>query len=239
MKQANPIAASTSRVALVIDDEPQMRRLLKMTLEKQQFRVFEAGTGREGLEAATHRRPDIVLLDLGLPDLDGQAVLKRLREWSKVPVIILSVRDREGDKIEALDNGANDYVTKPFNEGELLARIRAVLRSAFPAADGGVLRTGPMEIDFDRHVVKVRGEQIKLTSIEYALLGLLVKHAGKVLTQRQIMREVWGPSNEAQTHYLRIYISRLRDKIEVNPANPDLIITEPGIGYRLLEATEA
>lgn len=235
MTAPNTTASTANKIALVIDDEPQMRRLLKMTLEKNNFRVFEAASGREGLETATHRRPDIILLDLGLPDMDGQSVLKGLREWSKVPVIILSVRDRESDKVEALDRGANDYVTKPFNEGELLARIRASLRSAFPSAQDAVFRNGPLKMDLDRHIVKVRGEQIKLTAIEYALLRMLVKHAGKVLTQRQIMREVWGPANETQTHYLRIYISHLRDKIETNPSQPELILTEPGIGYRLFE----
>ncbi len=230
---------TSHRIAVIIDDEPQMRRLLRLTLEKNDFRVFEAPTGQEGLTVITGRRPEVVILDLGLPDLDGQTVLKRLREWSKVPVIVLSVRDREDDKVAALDNGADDYLTKPFSEGELLARIRAALRHAYPSAQASVFRSAGFEIDLDRHVVKARGKELKLTATEYALLRLLVKHAGKVLTQRQIMREVWGPSYETQTHYLRIYIGHLREKLEPNPAQPELIITEPGIGYRLIETASA
>ena len=221
-------------VALVIDDEPQIRRLLRVTLEANGYRVFDAATGQDGVVQAAQRRPDVVLLDLGLPDLEGVEVLKRLREWSRVPVIILSVRDREDDKVAALDAGADDYVTKPFNSGELLARVRAALRHAQPAPEIAIFRSGGLEVDLTARVVKLDGKDIRLTATEYSLLRLFVQHAGKVLTHRQILREVWGPTCVEQTHYLRVYMAHLREKLEANPAQPERFITEPGVGYRLL-----
>ena len=221
-------------IALVIDDEPQMRRLLRVTLEANGYRVFDSATGDDGIVEAAQRRPDVVLLDLGLPDLDGVTVLKRLREWSHVPVIVLSVRDREDDKIAALDNGADDYVTKPFNSGELLARMRAALRHAQPQGADAIFRSGQTEVDLSARVVRKRGHEVKLTPTEYALLRLLVTHAGKVLTHRQLLTELWGANAVEQTHYLRVHIAHLRDKIEEDSSKPTLILTEPGVGYRLV-----
>lgn len=222
---------------LIIDDEIQMRRLLRVSLEANGYCISEAATGQEGIVQAAQCRPDLVLLDLGLPDMDGRVVLQRLREWSRVPVIILSVRDREDDKIAALDHGADDYVTKPFSTGELLARLRVALRHSQPAGEMSVYFNGPLEMDLVARVVKRKGQEVKLTATEYSLLRLFVVQAGKVLTHRQILREVWGPNCEEQTHYLRVYIAHLREKLETTPANPQLIITEPGIGYRLLDQT--
>jgi two-component system KDP operon response regulator KdpE len=176
-----------------------------------------------------------VLLDLGLPDLDGVTVLKRLREWSKVPVIILSVRDRESDKIAALDAGANDYVTKPFSPGELLARLRAAMRQVQPQGADAIFRNGDLEVDLAARVVRLKGKEVKLTATEYSLLRLFVTHVGKVLTHRQILREVWGANYETQSHYLRVYMAHLREKLEVNPAEPEMFITDSGVGYRLVE----
>jgi two-component system KDP operon response regulator KdpE len=223
-----------SPVALVIDDEIQIRRLLRLSLEANGYRVFEAVNGQTGLAEAAQRRPEIVVLDLGLPDMDGVSVLKRLREWSNVPVIVLSVRDREEDKIAALDNGADDYLTKPFSTGELLARLRVAQRHAQPPLDTAVFQTGNLEVDLTSRTVKVKGKSIKLTATEYALLQLFVRHAGKVLTHRQILKEVWGPTYIDQTHYLRVYMTHLRDKIEEHPSEPELLITESGVGYRLM-----
>jgi two-component system KDP operon response regulator KdpE len=222
-------------LALVIDDELQIRRLLRVCLEANGYRVSEAATGKEGLAEAAQRPPDVVLLDLGLPDMDGVAVLKRLREWSRVPVVVLSVRDREEDKIAALDNGADDYVTKPFATGELLARLRVAQRHALPAAENSVFRSGDLEVDLAARVVKLGGQEVKLTATEYSLLRLLVQHAGKVLTQRQILKEVWGPNAVEQTHYLRVYMAHLREKLERDPSQPRLFLTESGVGYRLME----
>ena len=220
--------------ALVIDDELQMRRLLRVCLEANGYRVSEAATGKEGIAEAAQHPPDVVILDLGLPDMEGVAVLKRLREWSRVPVVVLSVRDREEDKIAALDNGADDYVTKPFSSGELLARLRVAQRHAAPASEATVFRSGQLEVDLAARVVKLKGKEVKLTSTEYSLLRLFVQHAGRVLTHRQILREVWGPNYVEQTHYLRVYLAHLREKLEANPAQPELLITEPGVGYRLV-----
>jgi DNA-binding response OmpR family regulator/signal transduction histidine kinase len=227
--------ANPATVALVIDDEPQIRRLLRVTLEANGYRVFDAATGQEGIVQAAQRQPEVILLDLGLPDLDGVSVLKRLREWCQVPVIILTVRDREADKIAALDHGADDYVTKPFSTGELLARLRVALRRAQPTPDTAVFRSGPLEVDLAARVVTVNGKEAKLTATEYSLLRLFVRHAGKVLTHRQLLREVWGESYVEQTHYLRVYMAHLRDKLEADPAQPKLFITDPGVGYRLIE----
>lgn len=222
-----------SQVALVIDDEIQIRRLLKISLEASGYRVYEAATGEAGLAEAAQRRPDIVILDLGLPDMDGVSVLKRLREWSNVPVVILSVRDRDDEKIAALDNGADDYLTKPFSTGELLARLRVAQRHAQPPLEEAVFRSEHLEVDLTSRTVKVNGKQIKLTATEYALLQLFVRHAGKVLTHRQILKEVWGPNYVEQTHYLRVYMTHLREKLEKNPSAPELLVTESGVGYRL------
>jgi two-component system KDP operon response regulator KdpE len=222
---------------LVIDDEPQIRRLLRITLEGNGYRVVDAGTGKEGLLQAAQCRPEVVLLDLGLPDLDGVEVLKRLREWSQVPVVVLSVRDREADKIETLDAGADDYVTKPFAAGELLARLRAALRHVQNAGGEAVFRSGGLEVDLAARTVRKDGQDIRLTPIEYALLRLFVVHAGKVLTHRHLLTEVWGPNAVEQTHYLRVHIAHLRDKIEDDPRRPERVTTEPGIGYRFMGTT--
>src|SRR4029077_3617869 len=197
---------------LIIDDEAQIRRLLRVCLETNGYRVSEAATGADGIREAAQRPPDVVILDLGLPDMDGVAVLKRLREWSRVPVVVLSVRDREEDKIAALDNGADDYITKPFSTGELLARLRVVHRHAQPISETAIFRSGDLEMDLTARVVRVKGKEVKLTATEYSLLRLFVQHAGKVLTHRQLLREVWGPNYAEQTHYLRVYIAHLRDK---------------------------
>ncbi len=223
-------------VALVIDDELQIRRLLRVTLEANGYRVFDAATGQDGIAQAAQRRPDVVLLDLGLPDLDGVEVLKRLREWSCVPVVVLSVRDREDDKVAALDAGADDYVTKPFASGELLARLRVAQRRAKPGPEESVFRSGDLDVDLARRIVLRSGKEVKLTATEYALLALLVRHAGRVLTHRQLLTEVWGPNATAQTHYLRVYVAHLREKLETDPAKPELILTESGVGYRLVAA---
>jgi len=221
-------------VALVIDDEPQMRRLLRVTLEGNGYRVCDVATGHEGVLQAAQSRPEVILLDLGLPDLDGLEVLKRIREWSRVPVLILSVRDREQDKITALDNGADDYVTKPFNTGELLARLRAAMRRIQPQGADAVFRGGDLEMDLAARVVRKGGKDVKLTPTEYSLLRLFVTHRGKVLTHRQLLTEVWGPNATNDTHFLRVHIAHLRDKIESNPARPEMLITESGVGYRFL-----
>lgn len=219
--------------ALIIDDEVQIRRLLRLTLESNGYKVFEATGGQEGLMQVAQRRPDVVLLDLGLPDIDGLTVLKRLREWSQTPVVILSVREREEDKVAALDVGADDYVTKPFGTAELLARLRVALRHTQSHGDVVVFRFGDIEVDLVQRTVRRKGQEVRLTATEYTLLQLFVKHAGKVLTQRQIMRDVWGPNYVEQTHYLRVYVKHLREKLEENPSRPELITTEPGVGYRL------
>ncbi len=221
--------------ALVIDDEVQLRRLLRVCLEANGYRVVDAAAGQEGIVAAAQSRPDVVILDLGLPDMTGVQVLQRLREWSRVPVVVLSVRDREEDKIAALDAGADDYVTKPFGTGELLARLRVAQRHAQPGPEPGVFRAGALEVDLTARVVRLKGREVKLTATEYSLLRLFVQHAGKVLTHRQILREVWGPRALEQTHYLRVYIAHLREKLETTPAEPRLIVTESGVGYRLME----
>lgn len=220
---------------LVIDDEPQIRRLLRVTLEAQGYAVTDAATGKDGIIQAAQSRPEIILLDLGLPDLDGVEVLKRIREWSRVPVIILSVRDREDDKVAALDAGADDFVTKPFSSGELLARLRTTLRRSQPQTAQSVFRSGDIEVDLANRLVHKNGQEIKLTPTEYALLRLLVVHAGKVLTHRQLLTEVWGPNSVEQTQYLRVHIAHLRNKLEDDAAQPKFILTEPAVGYRAIE----
>ena len=223
-------------VVLIIDDEVQIRRLLRVALEGSGYRVFDAATGQEGLIEAAQRRPDAVVLDLGLPDMDGVTVLQRLREWSQVPVLVLSVREGEDDKVSALDNGADDFVTKPFSTAEFLARLRVARRRGAPMADNAVFRSGRLEVDLSSRQVLVQGKEIKMTPTEYSLLRLLVRNAGKVVTHRQILKEVWGPNYGEQTHYLRVYIGHLREKLEVNPSRPELLVTEAGVGYRLLTA---
>lgn len=222
-------------LALVIDDELQIRRLLRVCLETNGYQVAEAANGQEGIAQAAQHPPQVVILDLGLPDMDGVTVLKRLREWSRAPVVVLSVRDHEDDKIAALDNGADDFVTKPFSTGELLARLRVAQRHAQPVADASVFRSGQLEVDLAARVVKAGRKEVRLTATEYALLCLFIRHAGKVLTHGQLLREVWGPNYAEQTHYLRVYMAHLRDKLEADPSRPQLFVTEPGVGYRLVE----
>jgi two-component system KDP operon response regulator KdpE len=221
--------------ALIIDDEPQIRRLLRVTLEATGYHVLDAATGQEGLVQAAQCRPNLILLDLGLPDMDGVVVLKRLREWSRVPIVILSVKDRDAEKAAALDAGADDFVTKPFGTAELLARLRVALRHSEEHAEPPVFRSGQLVVDLAERLVTVGGREVSFTATEYNLLRLLARHAGKVLTHRFLLREIWGPNAEKQSHYLRVYVARLREKIETDPARPVLLLTEPGIGYRLAE----
>jgi two-component system KDP operon response regulator KdpE len=222
-------------LVLVVDDEPQIRRLLALTLEANGYRTVSAVAGQEGLVLAAQHRPELVVLDLGLPDISGQEVLRRLREWSDVPVIILSVQDDENGKVAALDGGADDYVTKPFNTAELLARLRVALRHKSKPDQAAVFQSGRLVMDLAARRVTAAGREVKLTATEYSLLRLLVRHAGKVLTHRQILREVWGQGHDEDTHYLRVYIAHLREKIEADASRPTLITTEPGVGYRLVE----
>lgn len=219
---------------LVIDDEVQIRRLLRVTLESEGYRVREAETAQLGLAEAAQQPPDGIILDLGLPDMDGTLVIKRLREWSSIPVLILSVRDSEEDKIAALDAGADDYLTKPFGGRELLARVRAILRRAQPANEPAVVRMGDIEIDQAARVVRRDGREVRLTAKEYGLLRILVQHRGKVVTHRQILRELWGPNAEDNTHYLRVHMTHLRQKLETDPHVPRFLRTDSGIGYRLV-----
>jgi two-component system, OmpR family, KDP operon response regulator KdpE len=218
---------------LVIDDEVQIRRLLRVSLEKQGYAVFDAATGADGLQMVVGKKPDIVLLDLGLPDADGSAVLSDLRRWSSVPVIILSVRNSEEDIVALLDRGADDYLIKPFNTGELIARMRVALRHRAPGQSEEEFVTGRLSVRLLERDVRVAGEAVKLTPTEYALVRIFVQHAGRILTHGQILKEIWGPNAEEETNYLRVYITGLRKKIERNPAMPELLITEPGVGYRL------
>ena len=227
----------TSRIrALVVDDEPAILRLLKPALEANNYQFSSAGTVAEAIKRIATDSPDIVVLDIGLPDGDGKDVIRQVREWSDVPIIILSARDREAEKIEALDLGADDFVNKPFGVGELLARMRTALRHRMErAAETPVLRTADIDIDNVRHRVMRAGVEVKLTPKEFELLSFLAKHAGKVVTHRQILTAVWGPAHAADTQYLRVYVGQLRQKIEKDPGDPRIIITEPGIGYRIAE----
>lgn len=217
---------------LVVDDERPIRRFLNASLNGK-YTVSEAPNGEEAIRAVTAERPDLVILDLGLPDLDGVEVTRRLREWTQIPIIIVSVREQEADKIAALDAGADDYLTKPFSAGELMARIRVALRRSAQVENEPIFTSGGLRVDFTLRVVKVDGQLVTLTPTEYDLLKMLVKHAGKVLTHRQLLRAVWGNSYESDTHILQVNISNLRRKIEPDPARPSHIITEPGVGYRL------
>src|SRR5215471_1664187 len=219
-------------IAVIIDDEVQIRRLLRVVLEAENYEVHEAEAGQHGLMEIASRRPDVILLDLGLPDLDGFKVLKRLREWSEAPVIVLTVRDDVQEKVGALDAGADDYVTKPFSTPELLARIRAAQRKTRPGEEISVFKNGDLVVDLTARVVTRAGREIKLTATEYALLRLFVRHPGRVLTHRHILREIWGPKSEEHRQYLRVYVTHLRQKIESDPTKPSLIRTAPGIGYR-------
>jgi two-component system, OmpR family, KDP operon response regulator KdpE len=224
-----------SNTLLIIDDEVQIRRLLEITLTANNYRVMEATTGKEGLALAASIQPELIILDLGLPDIDGFDLLLKLREWYNKPVIILSVRNSEDEIIKALDHGANDYLTKPFRTGELLARIRAAIRQSQALPDNPVLEFGSLTIDLANHVVRKNNEIIKLTSTEFSLLALLAKNEGRVLTHQYILKEVWGMGYIEQTQYLRVFIAQLRKKVEDNPAKPKLLNTESGIGYRFGE----
>lgn len=218
---------------LAVDDDAQIRRLLRISLEKRGFQVYEAPSGEDGLRAVMNVKPDVVLLDLNLPDLDGREVLRLLREWSTIPVIVLSVRNSEQDIVELLNAGADDYMVKPFNTGELAARIHVALRHRAPGSDEEVFASGPLRVDVINRLVSLAGAELKLTPTEYALLRLFVRHAGKVLTHQQILREVWGPNVEHESNNLRVYVAQLRKKIEADPSRPGLLVTEPGVGYRL------
>lgn len=219
---------------LLIDDEAQIRKMLEITLTSSGYSVQEAAAGKEGIISAASHRPDLILLDIGLPDESGHQLLVKLREWYSRPIIILSVQSQEKDIISALDNGANDYLVKPFRTGELLARIRACLRASSPAKLTSIVEVNGLTIDFTSRTVKKREELIKLTSTEYTLLALFVKNEGKVLTHQYLLKQVWGPTYVGETQYLRVFIGQLRKKIEDNPNQPTYIITESGVGYRFL-----
>jgi two-component system KDP operon response regulator KdpE len=228
---------SSSPEILIIEDDSQIRRFLRATFQAEQYRFHEAVTGEEGIAQATARQPDLIVLDLGLPDRDGLEVIQAVRQWTQTPIIVLSARGQENDKIAALDAGADDFVSKPFAVGELLARVRAALRRSATLSDtaGALFRAGDIAVDLARRVVTLRGEEIHLTPIEYKLLQALVRHAGKVITQRQLLTEVWGPQHSEEGQYLRVYMAQLRRKLEADPARPRHFITEPGVGYRLLQ----
>jgi two-component system, OmpR family, KDP operon response regulator KdpE len=218
---------------LIIDDEQPIRRFLRAALTAEGYRVVEAVTGEESLRLAVQQPPDLVILDLGLPGIDGQEVLRRLREWLTAPVIVLSARDQEQQKVAALDAGADDYVTKPFGIGELLARMRTALRHANRGpAESSVMEIGDVRVDLAARIVTRTGQEVHLTRLEYKLLVTLLKHAGKVLTHRFLLREVWGPHDSQETHYLRVFVASLRRKLEDEPARPRYLLTEPGVGYR-------
>jgi two-component system KDP operon response regulator KdpE len=225
---------STRATVLIIDDEPQIRRLLQITLEGAGYRVASAATGNEGEQQAAMARPDTVILDLGLPDGDGLDVLKRLRQWSMVPVVVLSVRSVEQDIVAALDAGADDYLTKPFRTGELLARVRAAMRHHLQTEQGEIFRSGTLSVDLPNRIVRKNNEQVKLTPMQYSLLALFVRNAGRVLTHRYILEQIWGPSFAEESHYTRVYVGQLRKKLEEDPSHPNLLVTESGIGYRLV-----
>lgn len=223
-------------VIVLIEDEPEIRRFLRATLTGKGYRLFEATSGASGLVEAGSRQPDIVIVDLGLPDMDGLDVIRRIRGWSAVPILVLSARGKESDKVEALDAGADDYVAKPFGAGELLARIRVALRHSAGASHDadGTFTVGDLTVDLLHRRVHVRGAEVRLTPIEYKLLWTLVRHAGKVVTHHHLLREVWGPSHTDQGHYVRVYMGHLRHKLEAEPARPRYLLTEPGVGYRLV-----
>jgi two-component system KDP operon response regulator KdpE len=229
----------TRPLVLVVEDEPQMRRFLRASLGAEGYRVLEAWSVADGVRQVTAEHPDAVLLDLGLPDGDGLELVRKVREWSSVPVIVVSARGREEEKVAALDAGADDYLPKPFGTKELLARLRVALRHARAGAapDSPLLEVGPLRMDLERHEATVEGREVRLTPIEWRLLAYLAGHAGKVLTHAQILREVWGPNASLQTHYVRVYMAELRKKLEADPSRPRLLLTEPGVGYRLADGT--
>jgi two-component system, OmpR family, KDP operon response regulator KdpE len=230
----------TGPVVLVVEDEPQMRRFLRAALGSHGFRLVEAPTAKEAVQLATGHNPELILLDLGLPDGDGIDLTRQLREWRTAPIIVISARGREEDKVLALDAGADDYLTKPFGTNELLARMRVSLRHAQQvgsAASSPILQIGELCIDLARREVKVGNREVRLTPIEYRLLTFLARNAGRVLTYRQILSEIWGPSHVSQSHYVRVHMAELRKKIETTPAQPQILVTEPGVGYRLRDRT--
>jgi two-component system KDP operon response regulator KdpE len=218
---------------LVVDDEASIRKFLRASLAAHDYQVYEAATGQDALAAVLAHRPDLMILDLGLPDIEGIEVTRQLREWSQIPIIILSVREHESEKVAALDAGADDYLTKPFGISELLARMRAALRRRLAESDAPVFTSGELTVDLARHVVTVAGQEVQLTPTEYDLLRVLVTNAGKVITHRQLLRQVWGVAYEQEAHLLRVNISNLRHKLEADPTRPRYIVTEPGVGYRL------
>ena len=222
---------------LVIEDDPPIQKFLRATLLDHQYKVIEAVTGESGLRHAANDQPDLIILDLGLPDIDGIDVTKRLREWSTIPIVVVSARGKEQDKVVALDAGADDYLTKPFGVGELLARVRVALRHRAATADAGesVFSSGDLRVDMGRREVFVRDKAVHLTPNEYRLLTVLIKYVGKVMTHRQLLREVWGPGSAEESHYVRVYVNQLREKIETDPSRPVHILTETGIGYRLAD----
>jgi len=231
-----PEVTGPEPVVVVVDDEPQIRRFIRATLTSQHYRVHEASTGAEGLMEAGTRQPDVMIVDLGLPDMDGLTFITHVREWSQVPIIVVSARGHETDKVTALDAGADDYLSKPFGTNELLARIRVALRHTARTANdaaASVFRQGDLEVDLARRRVTVGAKETHLTPIEYRLLTTLVKHGGKVLTRQQLLKEVWGKPYEEQAHYLHVYMGHLRRKLETDPAQPRHLLTEPGVGYRL------
>ena len=224
-----------SKRILVIDDEPQIRKFLRISLTAEGYEVVEAARGEEGIAKSATAKPNLIILDLGLPDLDGQRVIGRIREWSDVPIIVLSVRAKDQEKVNALDKGANDYVTKPFSIEELLARIRVAFRSKLESGEQTTeFILGDLIVDVERRKVSVNGQEVKLTRKEFELLRMLAQNAGRIVTHKQILREVWGPAHEEDVHYLRIYIGHLRQKLGDDPANPKFIESEPGVGYRLI-----
>lgn len=223
----------TKRI-LVVDDEPQIRKFLRISLGAQGYEVVEAESGEEGVSKCATTQPKLVVLDLGLPDLDGQQVIQRIREWSDVPIIVLSVRQNDREKVSALDNGANDYVVKPFSIEELMARVRVAMRVGSQETEISEFTVGDLVVDVPRHKVTVGGTHVKLTRKEFDLLRLLARNAGRIVTHRQILREIWGPAHENDVHYLRVYIGHLRQKLGDDPANPQFIESEPGVGYRLI-----
>ena len=229
----------TAHTILVIEDEPALQKFLRVSLETQGYRVTVAARGEEGLRHAAMGQPDLVILDLGLPDMDGLHVTTRLREWTKIPIIIVSARGKEQDKVVALDAGADDYLTKPFGVSELLARVRVALRHASRPADSAdpVFQNGDLRVDLARREVSVNGTLVHLTRNEFRLLAVLVKNAGMVMTHRQLLKEVWGPGSGEESHYVRVYVNQLRQKIEAEPARPRHLLTETGVGYRLASET--
>lgn len=228
------MTAKTSPKVLVVDDEPSIQKFVRHSLEANSFHVVEASTGAEGLQKVIEQRPDLVILDFGLPDMTGLNVLQKIREWSHIPVLFLTVRDGDEDKVAALDGGADDYLTKPFSVPELMARIRLALRHAQGSISEPVYRVGPLEVDRGAHIVRLSGQEVKLTATEYSLLNVLVKHAGKVVPHRLILQEVWGPNSVEHNHYLRVYFGQIRKKFQAAlPGAENLISTESGVGYRL------